>query len=239
MTSFKHHFWKPAQNIKQCKQLKETQKRAFFAKCATAGSDKDDIRKVALDHFCANKLVGSRARLPKGANLGRLHQWESLAKSIARSARGGSSPARVRPLKRFQERFIHGSAATRRLVVEELLAYLSGLSIAPVVWAFVQVKADRAFVGKSYDRLACRLGLEPIDGEAYFPMAFDIPICAIKNPTAFDAGLYEHWCAGGKTCPREACKKSTGFREVVMPGYAVGSAPDGLRFSDATVPAFG
>jgi len=232
MVEFPIHF----NHIESCTQLKAHQKDAFVDACALAGPNKDDIRAAAEQYFRDNKMLGNPVDLPDDASLGRLHMWTALANLFAGSP--DVTADRRGPLKDLQDRYSTGNPGVRARVIEEVLDRFADQSVAYIVWAFVFRRRQMPFSAAHMPKLPCRLGLEEIEHDCYFPLVFPEPSCEIRCPTAFDPGmkLLPYWRPGGKSWPREKCKSSTGFQEVLMPGSARTPWPDGLRFSDAKPP---
>jgi len=239
MSSFKSHFHKQAGNIERCTELKAKSKKDFFDAMERVGDDSIALRAKAGEYFRQRKFGGGKVNLGKEARLGRIHQWTAIADAFQKANGGNFNPGDDPELKGPRQNFEAGDAAEKANVINDVLEFIPDLPFGPLVWAFLFADEDRPFVSRELAELPCRLGLEYLEASRYFPIELSIPVTAdVRKPTAFDAGLDEYWCPGGRTCPRAECAGRTGFEEVVAQGYDKTARPNGLTFSHAKAPNF-
>jgi len=217
---FEKHFPKQTQNINGCNQLNSEAKAAFFTEIDSIDEeDKVAVEQAAEKHFHKNSFRGNVVELTLDERLGHLQRWSSFIDFIRSIA-----PSKDAEKDKLDETInkVSGGELDAVDAVNEMLDLL-GLGetpMTPLVWCF-RTRTQSPFVGLDLDSLPCRLGLHGnLDKANYFPMEITPPAIEIRTPTAFDAGMFEHWCPGGKTCPRDEdqCKGQEGLEEVVING---------------------
>lgn len=239
MSPFKRHFPTQSGNIERCTELTADSKKDFFDAMDKVGDDSTALMETAKDYFRQRKFRGGTVNLDKGTRLGRLHQITAIERDLAKAARGNVSPSETPALKPYRDDFETGDSAVKANAVDEVLDLIRHLPFGPLVWIFSYEDSEKPFANSSLAELPCRLGLEHLEATLYFPVELLVPItAALKKPTAFDAGLDEFWCPGGRTCPRENCLDKSGFEEVVAQGYDKVARPNGLTFGNAKAPDF-
>lgn len=223
MSRFEDHFPKQTQNIKDCVQLSDEQREDFFEAIGQIDGEEREIRKEAYEYFrkSGRKLCGEIAKLGRNKNVGRVHLWVQIEDLIEKSNKESGDYTPTQNTKGPRERFSTGDSKTKKNVHEEIIEFLNDIG-APsplIIWAFVFHESDRLFKEGIFKELPCRLGLENTDPDDYFPLQFGYsPKLGARVPTAFDAELYEYWCPGGFTCPRDGCLDKKGLEEVVICG---------------------
>ena len=231
MESFEIVFPVAARNIKKCEQLADDDKGIFFALIDGAGhATSRDMEEHAEDFFRANRMRGAVCAHRDGiTRLGHLHQWSALL--------GDDGAMEVLRDAPFDIRDYQDAVKTEDwMMLEEMLDYLEDVPINYVVWGFLS-NGKSPYNGIDLRTLPCRLGLEPVDPDAFFPIEIEVPADAqLNEATAFDAGFFVFWCPGGWTCPRPECPDADGFREVITLGANV---PGGwVTFDHAAPPYF-
>ena len=232
MVSFSTEFPNIAKNIQNCKQITKLGKDQFFEEIDSAShTTRENMREHAEDYFRANKLRGEIINDPKDlTRLGHLHQWTMLLLNPDVMEALEDAPFDIRD---YQD-------AVRIEdwdKLEELLECLEGIPINNyVMWGFLS-NDNLPFQGLEMENLPCRLALDSILPDVYFPFELQVPTDAdVRETTAFDAGFFDRWCPGGWTCPRHECNDEDPLREAVVPGLGM---PGGwVTFDLATRPRF-
>lgn len=244
--AFESFFPIQAANISNCRQLSDRQKQDFLDAMNLDRADKKSIEDAARRYFRQDgrKLCGNAISVGQNTRVGRLHIWSAIEVLIARCRNSGDfNTARQSMTREWQNRFRDGDHKEKVNVIEEVVEFLEELhaSSPPIIWAFLFVESEKPFDGVNFNELPCRLGLENISSDEYLPFEIELPSdCDARTPTAFDAGMDEHWCPGGRTCPRKECVKKnvaqSGFQEIVLRGYDSSHSSDGLNMWDAAKP---
>jgi len=229
MQHFRDEFPQIADNILQCNQLSTDDKNAFFAEFDGAShASKKALKEHAERYFNSRKLKGSNFEHRASLRcLGHLHLWSALASDLDLLEFLEDIPLDLRDVR-------DSVSVGNWDKLEEMLECLEGVTLRYVVWGFYN-NDDLPFSGIDLKMLPCRLALESIDIEDYFPFEVTVPTDEpVHEATAFDAGLFDLWRPGGWTTPLASCSSEAPLREAVMPGEGL----DGgwVQFDYATTP---
>ncbi len=231
MDAFDVKFPDVSNNIRDCTQLTKADKDQFFAAIDSATPTSiNEMRDAAEKYFRANKLRGATFEDRDGlTRLGHLHGWSALRQDDAVMEVLNELPTDI-------SRYKDAVKIEDWDKLKEMLEYLEDVPLMYVVWGFTG-NGNIPFEGVNLSDLPCRLALDPIEPDAYFPFEIQVPDNAeVKEATAFDAELNECWRPGGRTIPLPRCADKSGFREAVMPG--AGMTGSWVTFRQANPPRF-
>lgn len=228
MKKFEKLFPKQARDVRECTVLTNDIKAEFFALFdGRRHTTKSDMEFEAKKYFREHKFLGAVVALrAHGERLGRLHEWSAVEGLVF-----DALDLTYDKVASYRDKVTMGDMNA----LDELLDRLQDESIALVVWCFRNLNGGPPFKDISLDSLPCRLGLDKLDIDDYFPIEINVPTgLPVRRSTAFDGAYNEYWCPGGTTCPREECSGESGLPEVVAPGSKL--HVNGLKFKHAKSP---